>query len=390
MKILLLHQHFNTPEKGGAIRSYYLAKALVANGISVQVIAAHNQKNHLTQNVEGIEVHYLPVSYDNRYGFIARSWAFLNYMWSAVKLSYQFKDADYCYAMSTPLTVGLAAKWIKRRHNIPYIFEVGDLWPDAPVQLGYINNYFFQALLYQLEKSIYQSADSMVALSPSIQSAIEKKVPGKKVHLVPNMADDHYYKPETRKPELEQKFNVKGKFVISYVGAVGFANGLDYILECANASRKAELPIQFFICGDGALLDRLKGNVKQLGLSNLTFIDFTNRDGVKELLNVTDASFICYKPISILETGSPNKFFDGLAAGKLILINFGGWIRKEIEEHACGVYTDPHQPTDFIKKIKPFLFDRELFTAYQQASRQLAERKYSRNLLSKKFVELFK
>lgn len=390
MKILLLHQHFNTPEKGGAIRSYYLAKALVANGISVQVIAAHNQKNHLTQNVEGIEVHYLPVSYDNRYGFIARSWAFLNYMWSAVKLSYQFKDADYCYAMSTPLTVGLAAKWIKRRHNIPYIFEVGDLWPDAPVQLGYINNYFFQALLYQLEKSIYQSADSMVALSPSIQSAIEKKVPGKKVHLVPNMADDHYYKPETRKPELEQKFNVKGKFVISYVGAVGFANGLDYILECANASRKAELPIQFFICGDGALLDRLKGNVKQLGLSNLTFIDFTNRDGVKELLNVTDASFICYKPIPILETGSPNKFFDGLAAGKLILINFGGWIRKEIEEHACGAYTDPHQPTDFIKKIKLFLFDRELLTAYQQASRQLAERKYSRNLLSKKFVELFK
>lgn len=390
MKILLLHQHFNTPEKGGAIRSYYLAKALVANGISVQVIAAHNQKNYLTQNVEGIEVHYLPVSYDNRYGFIARSWAFLNYMWSAVKLSYQFKDADLCYAMSTPLTVGLAAKWIKRRHNIPYIFEVGDLWPDAPVQLGYINNYFFQALLYQLEKSIYQSADSMVALSPSIQSAIEKKVPGKKVHLLPNMADDHYYKPETKKPELEEKFNVKGKFVISYVGAVGFANGLDYILECANASRKAELPIQFFICGDGALLDRLKGNVKQLGLSNLTFIDFTNRDGVKELLNVTDASFICYKPIPILETGSPNKFFDGLAAGKLILINFGGWIRKEIEEHACGVYTDPHQPTDFIKKIKPFLFDRELLTAYQQASRQLAERKYSRNLLSKKFVELFK
>ena len=390
MKILLLHQHFNTPEKGGAIRSYYLAKALVANGISVQVIAAHNQKNHLTQNVEGIEVHYLPVSYDNRYGFIARSWAFLNYMWSAVKLSHQFKDADYCYAMSTPLTVGLAAKWIKRRHNIPYIFEVGDLWPDAPVQLGYINNYFFQALLYQLEKSIYHSADSMVALSPSIQSAIEKKVPGKKVHLLPNMADDHYYKPETRKPALEEKFNVKGKFVISYVGAVGFANGLDYILECANASRKAELPIQFFICGDGALLDRLKGNVKQLGLSNLTFIDFTNRDGVKELLNVTDASFICYKPIPILETGSPNKFFDGLAAGKLILINFGGWIRKEIEEHACGVYTDPHQPTDFIKKIKPFLFDRELLTAYQQASRQLAERKYSRNLLSKKFVELFK
>lgn len=343
----------------------------------------------MKRNIEGIDVHYLPIAYDNRFGFVARSWSFLKYVWGAIRLSSQFKEADYCYAISVPLTVGVAAQWIKRQHKIPYIFEVGDLWPDAPVQMGFVNNYFFQTLLYQLEKSIYKSADSVVALSPSIQSAIEKKVPGKKVHLLPNMADCEYYKPEEKAPLLEEKFSVKGKFVVSYIGAVGLANGLDYLLECANASRKAELPIQFFICGDGALLDRLKGNVKQMGLSNLTFIDFTNRDGVKELLNVTNATFICYKPVPILETGSPNKFFDGLAAGKLIVVNFGGWIRKEVEENQCGVYSDPHQPTDFVKKIRPFLLDNELLTAYQRSSRQLAERKYSRNLLSKKFVELF-
>lgn len=390
MKILILHQHFNTPEKGGAIRSYYLAKALADSGLKVYVITAHNQNDYLKQNIEGVEVHYLPVPYDNRFGFFARSRAFLSYVWGAVKLSQQFKDIDYCYAISVPLTVGLAAQWIRRKYKIPYIFEVGDLWPDAPVQMGFVKNYFFQTLLYQLEKSIYKSAQSVVALSPSIQSAIEKKVPGKKVHLIPNMADCDYYRPETKNPMLEEKFNVKDKFLISYIGAVGLANGLDYLLECANASRKAELPVHFFICGDGALLDRLKGNVKQMGLKNLTFMDFTNRVGVKELLNVTDATFICYKPIPILETGSPNKFFDGLAAGKLIMINFGGWIRKEIEENRCGIYTDPHQPTDFVKKITPFLSDTELLLNYQQAARQLAEKKYSRELLSKKFVSLFR
>lgn len=390
VKVLILHQHFNTPEKGGAIRSYYLAKALADRGVKVSVITAHNHPDFLKKSIEGIEVHYLPVPYYNRFGFVARSWAFLKYVWGAVRLSNQFKDADYCYAISVPLTVGLAAQWIKRRNKTPYIFEVGDLWPDAPVQMGFVKNYFFQTLLYRLEKFIYQSADSVVALSPSIQSVIEKKVPGKKVHLLPNMADCDYYKPEAKSPALEDKFNVKGKFVVSYIGAVGLANGLDYLLECANASRKAELPIHFFICGDGALVDRLKGNVKQLRLENLTFIDFTNRDGVKELLNVTDASFICYKSIPILETGSPNKFFDGLAAGKLIVINFGGWIRKDIEDNRCGVYTDPQQPTDFVKRIRPFLTDKEFLSKYQQAARQLAEKKYSRDLLSKKFVSLFK
>jgi glycosyltransferase involved in cell wall biosynthesis len=357
--------------------------------VEVSIITAHNHRQYLKRNIDGIEVHYLPVAYDNRFGFFTRSWSFLKFVWGAVRLSSPFKDIDYCYAISVPLTVGLAAQWLKRRHRIPYLFEVGDLWPDAPVQMGFVNNYFFQTLLYRLEKSIYKSADSVVALSPSIQSAIEKKVPGKKVHLLPNMADCEYYRPETKNPVLEDKYNVKGKFVVSYIGAIGLANGLDYILECANASRKAELPIHFFICGDGALVNRLKGNVEQMGLPNLTFIDFTNRDGVKALLNVTDATFICYKPLPVLETGSPNKFFDGLAAGKLILVNFGGWIRKEIEENECGVYTDPHQPTDFVKKIKPFLSDKGLLTAYQKASRMLAEKKYSRELLSKKFVTLF-
>jgi hypothetical protein len=58
-------------------------------------------------------------------------------------------------------------------------------------------------------------------------------------------------------------------------------------------------------------------------------------------MNITDASFIFYKPVPVLETGSPNKFFDGLAAGKLIIINFGGWIKTEIEENKCGVYVNP-------------------------------------------------
>ncbi len=280
MKVLLLHQHFKTPERGGALRSYYLAKALVESGVKVQVITAHNEKFFKSENTEGIEVSYLPIDYDNRFGFVARSWSFLKYVWGAIRLSNQYKDADYCYAISVPLTVGLAAQWIKWRHKIPYLFEVGDLWPDAPVQMGFIRNYFFSSLLYQLEKSIYRSARSVIALSPSIQFAIERKIPGKIVHLLPNMADCIYYTPEEKDAGLVEKYKVKEKFVISYIGAVGLANGLDYLLECANASRKAELPIHFIICGDGALLDRLKGNVKHMGLVNLSFVDFANRDGV--------------------------------------------------------------------------------------------------------------
>jgi glycosyltransferase involved in cell wall biosynthesis len=390
MNILILHQHFKTPQEGGAIRSYYLAKALVDGGAQVSVITAHNKKAMEQKKIEGIEVLYLPVAYENSFAFAARSWSFMKYVWGVIKVSKHFKQADYCYAISVPLTVGLAAQWIKRRHHIPFIFEVGDMWPDAPIQMGFVTNIVLKRVLYQLEYSIYQSADSIVALSPGIKSSIEKKVPEKKVHLIPNMADCDFFKPELKLAALEEKYLVKGKFVVSYIGAVGLANGLDYFLECANASRKADLPIHFFICGEGALLPRLKRNATQSGLVNLTFVDFRNREGVRELLNVTDAAFICYKPLPVLETGSPNKFFDGLAAGKLIIINFGGWIKNEIETHLCGFYVNPNQPIDFTKKIIPFLSDKKLLENYQQASRKLAEKHYSRNLLSIRYTGIFK
>lgn len=389
MKVLFLHQHFKTPAVGGAIRSYYLAQALLKCGVEVIVITAHNEA-YKKDNVDGIEVHYLKVPYNNSFGFWKRSISFLKYIFKAVAKAKSFQHVDLCYAMSVPLTVGIAASRIKKRYGIPFIFEVGDLWPDAPVQMGIVNNYFFKGMLYRLESEIYQSANSIVALSPSIKSEIEKKISGKKITMIPNMADLDFFKKTNKDTALELQYGVQGKFVVSYIGALGVANGLDYILDCAEVSRKTQLPIQFVICGEGAIKNSLAKRIKQLELKNITLLDFTNRKGVKDLMSITDASFICYKPVPILETGSPNKFFDALAAGKLCVVNFGGWIKVEIEEGNCGIYVDPHQPSDFFRKIKPFLSDRLLLENYQFNARTLAENKFSRTSLSDQFCELIK
>jgi glycosyltransferase involved in cell wall biosynthesis len=389
VKVLLLHQHFNTPESGGALRSYYLAKALAERNIHVVVITGYGGKDYQLENIEGIEVHYLPVPYNNRFGFWKRSFSFFRYNWGVIRLTGKIQGIDTCYAISVPLTVGLAAFWIKLRYKVKYIFEVGDLWPEAPIQMGFVNNYFLKSFLYGLEKFLYRKAESVVALSPMIKAAIEKKVPGKLVHLIPNMADTDFYKPQPKDPTLIEKFRLKEKFVVSYIGAIGLANGLDFYVECARACQQAGLPIHFMLCGDGALLEYFKRIVKQYALNNFTILPFQNRNGVSEIMNVTDATFICYKPLPVLETGSPNKYFDGLAAGKLILVNFGGWIKSEIENRQCGVYIDSKRPTEMVKKIEPFISDSQRLKQCQQASRLLAESAYSRKILGERFASIF-
>jgi glycosyltransferase involved in cell wall biosynthesis len=390
VKILILHQHFNTPQKGGAIRSYYLGKALVDRHIQVVVITGHNEERYKFETVEGIDVHHLPVTYHNRFGFWKRSISFLRYNIGVVRLAGKIKDVSLCYAISVPLTIGLAAWWIKIRYGKHYIFEVGDLWPEAPIQMGFVKSFLFKSFLYGLEKFIYRQAKAVVALSPMIRDSILKKVPGKEVHLVPNMSDTDFYKPELKNPALIEKFGVGGKFVVSYIGAVGLANGLDYFVECARASQTAGLPVHFLLCGDGALVEYFKRIVKQQALTNFSILPFQNRDGVQEIMNITDAAFICYKPLPVLETGSPNKYFDALAAGKLIIINFGGWIKDEIEKQQCGVYIDPKYPHEFVNKITPYIENSELVKSSQRSSRILAEARYSRKILSERFASIFK
>ncbi|KXK23808.1 MAG: group 1 glycosyl transferase [Bacteroidetes bacterium OLB12] len=388
---MILHQHYKTPATGGAIRSYYLAKALADKGVTTVVITAHNEKFYKQEITDGIEVHYLPIAYDNRFGFFARSWSFLKYVRASVTLAHRFRDADYCYAISVPLTVGLAALWIKMRYKIPYIFEVGDLWPEAPVQLGFIKNIVFAQSLYALEKRIYKSAKSIVALSPSIQTAIEKKkVPGKTVHLIPNMADCDFYKPEKKRCGPGSSVCCAKQIGCIVHRGAGCCQRVGLFPGVCKRYTQSTTARSFFMCGDGAELERLKGHAQSLGLTNLTFLDFRNRDGVKALLNITDAVFVCYKQVPVLETGSPNKFFDGLAAGKLIIINFGGWIKAEVEAARCGFYYNPQQPTEFVKKLSAYLYEGGLLERAQAAARNLAEEKYSRKKLSEVFGGVFR
>jgi glycosyltransferase involved in cell wall biosynthesis len=387
MSVLIIHQHFKWPNEGGALRSYFLAKALVDKGIHVQVLTTSNKEGYAVEHIEGIEIHYLPVEYANRFGFWKRVFSFLKFIVGCIRVGRKFADVKLCYAISVPLTVGLAARYLKWRYRIPFIFEVGDLWPDAAIELEVIKNGLLKKLLWRMERKIYSEAISVVALSPPIAEAIHKKVPDAKVHIFPNMADCEFFKPEIKEAKLEENFNVKGKLVVSYFGAMGFANGLENVLACAMECQKAKLPVHFFLAGDGAERENLISRAQVLQLRNLTFHSFQNRNGIHDLMKVTDIVFVSYRQARILETGSPNKFFDGLAAGKPIIINFGGWLRNEIEEGPCGFFVDPEDPSSIVQRLSQLLSQGQLLL-YGQRARQLAEKKFSREKLTEQWTKI--
>ena len=162
-----------------------------------------HEKEYSKKTIEGIVVHYVKAPYRNDFGFIRRGLAFLLYLRKSVSFAKSIDNVDLCYAISVPLTVGLAAVRIKDKYQIPFIFEVGDLWPDAPIQMGFIKNALLRKYLTSLERRIYAESKSIVALSPAIKAAIESKVSNKMVQLIPNMADLDFYTKESKNPALE-------------------------------------------------------------------------------------------------------------------------------------------------------------------------------------------
>jgi glycosyltransferase involved in cell wall biosynthesis len=391
MKILYLHQYFLTPEQGGAIRSYHLAKALVDAGHEVEMITSHNHKAYHFEVVEGIKVHYLPVYYEHNLKFFGRLASFLKFMYRAYEKATEIEEVDLCYATSTPLTIGIIALWLKRLHRIDFYFEVRDLWPEAPIQMGVINNYFVKKYLYNLERRIYKRAEKIIALSPGIVEGIKAKAPKKEVHLIPNFSDCVFFHPEEKTNRLEDKFNVKDKFVISYFGALGKSNHLDYLIDAAiELSKNKAEHVHFIIAGKGSELHSIKERVKQYELHNVSFVGYINKDSLHEMLNVTDAIYISFANKPILETNSPNKFFDGLAAGKVCITNTKGWMKMLIEKNECGFYYNPEKPELFLDKIMPYTKDEKFLRASQKKARSLAEREFSKDIMVEKFLQLFK
>lgn len=387
-KVLYIHQYFKTPQEGGAIRSYYLSKGLVEKGFEVELITSHNENHYTVKDIDGIRVHYLPVSYANEMGFVKRVSSFLQFVKKAKKLAAKIEGVDIAYISSTPLTVGLIGLWLKQKRNIPYIFEVRDLWPKAPIQIGAIKGGMLKKYLYRMESKIYHGAEKIVALSPGMRDWIKEVAPEKEVYMIPNMADCQFFKKEIKDPKLIEFYHAQTPFVVTYLGSIGQTNHLEFLLDIAEKSAKKGLNINFKVVGQGSRLKAIKLQAYLKKLNNVEFISHQDKEGVRRILNITDATYVSFKDLPVLATNSPNKLFDSLASGKLTIVNTPGWTKDLVEKYKCGFYADPHKPEDFLNQLTPFMEEKDKLEAYKTNARNIAEKLYSKRLQIEKLVKV--
>lgn len=320
----------------------------------------------------------MPIYYHNQLSWTGRIRAFLRFVWASYQTAAQIPGIDLVVATSTPLSIGLPALALKKRKGWPYIFEVRDLWPDAPIQMGYLSKPLLPLLSRYLEKIIYQNAEGLLALSPPMVQALEKRAPKKRIRMVPNMSD-------CSMPPLAP--TSKTILKVAYFGTLGPANGLESLVRIAHtAQNQDEKRLHFLIIGEGKEEEYLKGLAQSWKLHNLEFHPAHNREDLRKLLEGVSVAYISYASYPILETGSPNKFFDALAWGLACFLNFQGWIWEEVNDQACGVYAPPESPQKGLEVLQMYLENPSLLQKHQENARKLAETQFNSQALSRQWV----
>ena len=145
MRIVYLHKYFVTPEMPGIVRSYEMARRLVAMGHEVHMVTtdqrldaeAAKRPAWRVTNEAGIHVHWTAVPYDNTQAYGDRLRAFLTFAWRAARKAIELRG-DVIFATSTPLTIAIPALLATWRTRRPLVFEVRDLWPAVPIAIGAI------------------------------------------------------------------------------------------------------------------------------------------------------------------------------------------------------------------------------------------------------------
>lgn len=390
MNILYIHQYFNTPLEPGGTRSYWIAKELIKDGHQVTMLTSNRNSNEKTKSldIDGINVIYLNTEYSQSMSVISRANAFLSFVYKSILQARRLENIDLVIATSTPLTVGITALYLKKFKKWPYIFEVRDLWPEVPIQMGAFKNPVLIKLTRWFEKMIYINAEHVIALSPGMQEGVIKYVDKEKTSMIPNMAKIDQFWPREKNRSLMKNMGLNpNSFKIIHFGTMGIANGVKSIIKAAELL-SSDKSIEFLFVGRGSQKASLKKYCTINNISNVKFFDRYPMKELSEIVNFCDVSIVSFLDLPILYTNSPNKLFDSLSAGKPIIVNSAGWTKDMVEEHSCGFYVNPNKPEELVNKILFLKSNPVIKKEMGKQARLLAETKYDKSIQCKKIIEV--
>ncbi|WP_118195541.1 glycosyltransferase family 4 protein [Albibacterium indicum] len=391
MKIIYFYQYFSTPKGSWGTRVYEFAKDWVEKGHEVTVVSSVYSKSDLEakkliedQYFEGIHVKVINVTIDNKQPFLKRIWSFIQYSFLSSYYALTLK-ADIVIASSGPITVGLPgliARYIRGRK---LVFETRDLWPEGAIELGIIDNSIMTKVAYWFEKVCYNASAYIITLSPGMTQNIKKRFGFQKVDDVTNAANIKLFST----PVSFDSGQVSSKSYAIYTGNIGMVNNSYWLYEAAKLLKKSNRDdIKILLIGEGQQREELEALASKEGIDNFIRLGLMPKSDLVGYVQNAFVSLVPLKGTPVLDTSSPNKFFESLAAGVPVIQNTQGWMKDFLTEHEIGLTLDPNDPQQLANALIEMKDNPDRTNSMGEKSLSIAKQYFDKDYLANKMLKI--
>ena len=399
MRILLLTDNYPPETNPPALRCSTHAKRWVKRGSHVNVVtsfpnfpqgkifAGYRQSLFKREILDTVDVLRVPTLVFANRGTVLRVIDFLSFMVTGGIGSLFVGRPDVVIATSPQFFTAVAGWLVSCIHRRPFVFEVRDLWPDSIIAVGAMQEGWAIDVIRRIEQFLYRQADLIVVVTNSSRDLlIARGIDGNKIIVVTNGIDTAMLTPGIAPAELRQRLGLERKTVVSYIGTVGMAHGLQLILDAAHQCGTRLPDVQFVIVGAGAELGELQQQAKTRGLANVTFVGQVPHAEIVDYWRLSDITLVLLRDTPLFRTVIPSKIFEAMATGTPIITNVRGELQNVLEPLGAAEMIEPDSLPALVDAIENLVKDPARCRALSSAGVETAKR-YDRIELADRMLE---
>lgn len=401
MKILFLTENFPPETNAAATRVYERACYWAAWGHEVTVITCAPNFPHgkifpgymnrwrQTEEMSGIKVVRVKTYIAANQGILRRTMDFVSFGVTGYLAGLAQPRPDIVAATSPQFFAAVAGWAIGASRRLPFVFELGDLWPASISAVGAMEKGLALGLVEKFELFLYRRAARVAALTRAFKdNLVNRNINSDKIDIVLNGVDLPRYEPRERDRDLARQWDLEDKFVIGYVGTHGMAHGLMNVLNAAELL-KDQPTIRFLLAGAGAEREMLIAEAQKRELENVVFLPPQPKENMPSVWSLCDVALVHLKDSPAFAEVIPSKIFEAMAMGLPILLAVPAGEAKEIlDGHKAGLWTPPENPVALAEAVKKLYLEPELIKTLAAASLAAAP-SHSRTKQAEEMIAVF-
>ncbi len=267
------------------------------------------------------------------------------------------------------------------------MFEIRDLWPEGAIELGIIKKSWMKKLAYWFEKKCYMASSFIVTLSPGMTQNIKRRFGFSNVDDVTNAANIKLF--STPVPFISSL--IKPKSYAIYTGNIGMVNNSYWLYNAAKILKtRGREDIVILLIGEGQQREELVKLASRENVNNFIRLGLMPKSELIAYIQQAFVSLVPLKGTPVLDTSSPNKFFESLAAGIPVIQNTQGWMKDFLIEYNVGFTLNPNEPAQLADKLMWMKDNLEATTRMGNNGLLIAERLFDKDYLADKMLNILK